>query len=188
MKFNLKKIPLSLFLLCVCVGFSGACGKLDVITLRESSEAEIPGATLVESIAQDGLQFGGFEGLQFSQSQELQNQGVKENQIDSVKMDSLILTVTNPENGDMSFLTSLEFFIDADELPKVRIASFGDFQAGQNSISMLTDDQEMKDYIVADSMTITTSVEGQKPDQTTTIKGDMAIKVDIDVGGAIFGN
>src|SRR3954468_16655570 len=95
-----------IFLLGVFLTVLVTCGGSSVtrISVSQTASANIPGATLLESLAGD-VGFGGLANFDISQSQELKNQGVKKEQISSVKLTSLTLTVTSPANGqDFTFL------------------------------------------------------------------------------------
>lgn len=174
-----------LFALGVLVAL-GNCGGLDNFEIHEDATAVIPGGTLLDQLASDAG-FDGFLNMDVDQSQELKNQGVRKNQIDSLKLKQLTLEITQPAGQDFTFLESLEFFIEAAGLPRKRIASGGPFASGATRVELAVDDVELKPYATAESMNVTTQVTGRRPPQETTVKAALTFGVDVDVLGAACG-
>lgn len=162
------------------------CGSLDTFAVSESSQATIPPGGLVEQLAGD-VGFGDFVKFDITDSRQLQNQGVTRDQIDSVRVDALRLEVLSPQGGDLSFLENLEFFVEAPGEERRRIAYGGPFPQGQSTVSLELDDVELAPYAAAESMTITTSVEGTRPDEETTVEATIELMVDVNVGGVVCG-
>lgn len=163
------------------------CGGLDTFELREESSARIDGGTLLEQFVGD-LGFGSLLNLDVTESEELKNQGVERHQIDSVRLTSLALTITDPPSGqDFTFLESLEFYVEAPGLPRQRIARGGPFPAGATRVELAADDLELAPYAAAESMRVTTAVTGRRPRQDTTVLAELALTVDVDVSGAACG-
>lgn len=163
------------------------CDSVDNFTITESSTTTIEGATLLEQLVGD-LGFGGFLNMDVSQNEELKNQGVERNQIDSVFVQSLTLTITDPPDGqDFTFIESLAFYVEAPGLDRKLIASGGPFEAGLKTVGMNVENVDLADYAAAESMDITTEVDGRRPDNTTTIRADIVLDVDVNVGGALCG-
>src|SRR3954451_12423 len=50
-----------------------------------------------------------FSNIDFNQNQDFKNQGVSKDQVQSVKIDSVKLKITSPNNQDFSFLSSMKF-------------------------------------------------------------------------------
>jgi hypothetical protein len=164
------------------------CGGLTHITVSQTASATIPGASLLESLVGD-VGFGGFANFDITQSQELKNQGVKREQIDSVKIQSLTLEITAPPSGqDFTFLESIAFFVDAPGQPQKQVAHGGPFTAGATSISMTIDDVELAPYATATSMTFTSKVTGKKPKTETVVLAKVILGADVNIGGLICGS
>lgn len=178
---NRKRISLMLVALAAIT-----CGTLDTFAVSESSRATIPRGNVLEQLAGD-VGFGDFVKLDITESQQLQNQGVTRNQIDSVRVDALTLEVVSPEGGDLSFLDELGFFVEAPGEARRRIARGGPFPAGEASVSLTLDDVDLAPYAAAESMTITTEVSGSRPDQDTTVDATIELIVDVNVGGVVCG-
>ena len=166
----------------------GACGGLDTFDIAESSAATIQGASILEQIVGD-VGFGGFLNMDISQSEEFKNQGVEKNQIDSVRLKTLTLTITNPPSGqDFTFLESLKFYAEAEGLARTLIATGGPFAAGSSSVGLDVEDVELAPYASAPSMNVTTEATGRRPGQDTTVDAAIVLTVDANVSGAVCGN
>src|SRR5687767_12227375 len=105
------------------------CSGVDNFQIDEKSTAVIPGATVVETLVD--IPFAGFGDIDLTQNETLKNRGATKDQIDSVKVTRLTLTVTAPESGqDFRFLQSLKFFVESPGVPRALIASGGPFPEG----------------------------------------------------------
>ena len=108
--------------------------------------------------------FGNFASFDITQSQELKNQGVKREQITSVKLTKLSIEVTSPANGqDLTFIDSLTFFVESPGVAKKEIAKGGPFTAGATKADLTLVDLELAPYAAAPSMTFTTAATGKRP-------------------------
>ena len=163
------------------------CGGLTHLTVTQSATAMIPAATLLEVLAGD-VGFGSLATFDITQAQEFKNQGVKREQINSVKLQTLTLEITSPMNGqDFTFLDSIAFLVDAPGQPQKEVAHGGPFAQGVKSISLTIDAVELAPYATAPSMTFSTSVKGRKPANATTIEAKVVFGADINVAGVISG-
>jgi hypothetical protein len=162
------------------------CGGLDNFLIEEQSRAVIQSGSLLEQFA-GAAGFGEFATVDITQNQSLQNQGVERHQIDSVKILSLTMTIVDPQGEDFTFLDSIEFFVEADGLPKVSIATGGPFPSGASTVELTIPDQDLADYAASESMNITTEARGRRPDQDTTIDANLMLDVDVNVEGAACG-
>jgi hypothetical protein len=161
-----------------------ACsGKLLTITVEDSSETVIERGTPLEVLVRD-MGFGDFTDLDISSRAAITNQGVEPGDISDVYFERLTLSVTDPAGADLAFIDSLEFYVSADGLPTILVASRYNFPAGQGSVEMVLEDVDIVDYVVADSMDITTEVTGSRPNADTTVLGEFALKVGATVQGA----
>src|SRR5512144_627586 len=92
------------------------CGTLDRFDVTASASADIPKATILDELL-GAVAFAGFDKLDFSQ--QIQNQGVKEDQIDSVKITSLVIHTEEGSGAALDFITSIKFYAEAEGQPKV---------------------------------------------------------------------
>ena len=121
--------------------------------------------------------FGNFGDLSFNQSQDFANQNTNKDHIDSARVSKLTLKVTSPANGSLSFLSSIEFDIQAPNLPLVRIAEAASIPAGASSVELTLDNVDIAPYAKADSFSITTKGTGTQPSQDTTIEADLTLHI-----------
>jgi hypothetical protein len=176
-------------LVVVAVVFAAlvACGGLTRVSTTQSATATIPGGSLLDLLTGD-IGFGNLGNFDITQSQEFKNQGVKREQINSVKLRTLTLTITAPATGqDFTFLNSLAFFVEAPGQEKKEVAHGGPFAVGAKEVSLTVLDVELAPYATAASMTFTTVANGKKPASTTTIEAKVTLDADVNVAGVLFG-
>ena len=173
--------------LALLIGLLITCGGLTKISATQTATATIPAGSLLDVLTGD-LGFGNLGNFDISQSQEFKNQGIKREQINSVKLRSLTLTITSPANGqDFTFLQSLAFFIEANGLAKKEIARGGPFASGAKEISLTVLDVELAPYAAAPSMTFTTTASGKRPASATTVEAKVILDADVNVAGLVCG-
>lgn len=168
----------SLVSLIACAALVSGCGGILSFDTSISGQTTIQKGTLLEQALP--MDFSGLGGIQLSQTQAFQNQGVSPDQVDSIKMKSFTLEVTDPPSGqDLSFLDAIEFDVSADGLPTQRIAQSapGAFQ-GARTVSLTVDDVELKPYATAPNFSITSkATANERPDNDTTIKATVVLHV-----------
>jgi len=157
------------------------CDSLDNIDVEAGGQATIPASTVVDTLLGQ-VAFLGFDQIDFSQ--QFANQGVTEDQVDSVHLSSFTMTVEAPASGNFDFVTSVAFFAEAKGQPKVKIASMSEIPPGARQIDLLVnEDVELKPYVTAPSMTISSEVSGKRPKEKTTVRADVVLDVDIHIPG-----
>ncbi|MEM6733304.1 MAG: hypothetical protein AAF658_17220 [Myxococcota bacterium] len=162
------------------------CSSLDTFTIEESATTVVQGS-LVGQVLGD-LGFAGFVGLDLSENQTLQNEGVERSDIDSVFVRSLSLRITDTTQGQsFDFLNSIAFFAESDGLPRVEIASGADFAPGLTEIGLDVSNVNLADYVAAPTLTITTDASGGAPAEDTSIEATLTLDVDVNVAGALCG-
>jgi hypothetical protein len=163
------------------------CAPLDVISMEETSTTTVPKASIFEQLIGD-IGFGAFLNIDIVDNTQLRNQGVKRHQIDSVYATSFTLTITSPASGqDFSFIDSLQFYVNAENLPQMRIASGSDFPLGAKELELSLDPVDLAPYAAAESMTITSDVEGRRPIEETDIEAKILLEIDLNIGGLVCG-
>jgi hypothetical protein len=164
------------------LGAALACGKLFTISVDGTGSTVIGRGTLVEGLLDD-FGFDELAQLDISESEELQNQGVEPGDIQEVVMTDFTLTATDPPGADLAFLTRISVFVESPGLPKVLIAEQTAFPPGQAEVAFDLTGEDITDYAVADSMTITTEAEGGRPEDDTTIDVYYALDVGVTAQG-----
>lgn len=156
------------------------CGTLDKVDVDASAEAQIPRATLLDELLA-AVDFGGFDDIDFAR--EIENQGVKEDQIDSVRIASFVLSTGAGAAQTLDFIESIEVHASADGLPDVVIADGADFAGKTEAELTVHGDVELKPYVIAPSMTLAVKVTGKRPSDDTTVHADVTLSVDATVPG-----
>ena len=162
------------------------CGGLDTFPIEVESQATIEGGTLLEQWVGD-LGFGGFLNMDISSHESLANQGVRPEQIDSVRLTEMRLEILEPADQDFSFIESLEFFAEAPEVEMRKVAFGGPFEDGIRAVSLERTDLDLAPYATAEQMNITTEVTGRRPANQTTLKAVVRLEVDVNVSGLLSG-
>ncbi|MGQ0507319.1 MAG: hypothetical protein ACT4TC_18595 [Myxococcaceae bacterium] len=104
----------------------------------------------------------GFSKIDFNQDQEFRNQGVKKENVTSVKTTKILLTITNPTDGDFKFLDQLQFIAKSDGLADVVVAEKTGISSlpASTTLEMDVKDVELQPYVTAPSMTLSTAGRG----------------------------
>ncbi len=141
-----------------------------------SSKSTVQGGGLVQNLV-----FGlgtGFSNFDIAQQQDFKNQGVSKSDVNSVKLKSMQLKVTSPAGATLDFLKSIEFSATSDGLPTVSVASISAIPAGATTVDLAVANVELKPYIVAPSMSVTTNANGHPPPQDTEIEASLVLDVE----------
>jgi hypothetical protein len=170
----------SIWQYAIILGILACAGQLITIGLSESAEATIEGQSTIGGLTDivGGLGFEGFAEMDISQSTELANQGVSPGDIETAVITNFQLDVVSPEDSDLSFISSLEVWIDAPDLTPVLVASQSNFPEGDQTVYFELEDVNLAEYAVSDSMNITTEASGTVPSENITISAT----VDFDIG------
>lgn len=163
---------------------AATCDGLDNITVTAEGQAVIPQRTVIDELI-GTLAFTGFEGLDLTQSQEFRNQGYSKDQVDSVHISSFTMAIQSPQGANFDFLSSIRFYASADGLPEVLIAELDPVPRGVSTLELVVDSTlELRPYVIAPSVTITTSATGTRPPDETTVNADADFEIEVNVSGA----
>lgn len=180
----MRKAPQALALALAGFWFSAGCGKLTTFDVSEQADSSVQGGGIAATLL-SSLPFSGFANMDLTQNSTLKNQGVKKNQISSVKLTGAVLTVTSPSGETLDFISSLKFVAQTDGVADAQVAHGTDFSG--TSAELTPDGAELKPYVTAPSMTLSTDASGHPPGQDTTIHAVLHFAVQVDVVGAITG-
>ncbi|MFT5681403.1 MAG: hypothetical protein ACI8RZ_002309 [Myxococcota bacterium] len=153
------------------------------ITIEETAQTTVQGGSLLEDLLGD-LGFEEFVTVDLTASEELRNQGVEPGDIVNVTLTTFDLEVLSPDNGDLSFLDEMAVYVEADGLPRMRVAFLDNFPEGQKYVSFNLDDADLTEYAVSEAMSIDTEVTGRSPASDTTIKAYFVVDVGVTSQGA----
>lgn len=177
----MNRLAISLALLgSVALG----CGA-DVFDVTANGQATVPGNPLQVDVLNNLGPLQGLTNIDIKQDEEFKNQDVSPDDVDSVKVKSFALKILSPSNQDFSFLKSVKFWA---EIPgqRVLIAEKLDIDklglTAPNPVLQLdVKDAELKQFVTAPSMTISTEAVGHQPRQDTTLEATVTLEVDVNV-------
>ena len=158
--------------LCCCC----ACGGSFSVSIS-GSETIPQGSLLTCAFAPF---FPGFSGFDIAQTEQFQNQGATKDNIQSVKLQSLVLTVTAPPGGNLGFLQSLSFSASdpSGNLPTVQVAQTSDFSGSPASVNLTIDAVELAPYAELPAMNLSSSAQLQScPSEDTTVEASVVLEV-----------
>lgn len=160
-----------------------ACGDSGLlrIDLDDSVRTTVPAATPVEVVL-GGLGFGDLVAMDLTEAEELRNQGVEPGDITTAFLMDFTLSVVSPEGEDLSFIDTMALYVEAPGLERKLVAEAADFEAA--SVSFDLTDVDLADYIVSESMTLSTEVDARRPSRETVLKADYVIEVGVTAQGA----
>lgn len=153
-------------------------------------DATVQGSTSIPASTLGGVlgalpQFGSLTNVDFSQTQDFQNQGVTKADVQSVKMKSVTILMTSPNNEDFSWLDSMTFSAQAGSMSDTVATKTGINQLGLQppnpQFSMDVTSVELAPYVTAPSMSLTADATGQSPPQDTTLQATIVITVTANV-------
>jgi hypothetical protein len=76
----------------------------------------------------------------------------RKDMIEEVKLKSLKLTITLPDDGNFNFMKSIRIYMSAEDLPEKKIAWKENISNGQGSVLDLeTSDEDLQEYIKKDN-------------------------------------
>jgi hypothetical protein len=169
----------------ILIGLSTCAGTGTVVT--KETQATIPKRD--PSLPVDGvIDIAGFNALELNYSgiEELKKNGFDSNDFSSAYLQKVQLKIIEPASGaDFSFVTSVEVYAESQGLPKVKLASGGNFEKGSTTIGLDIADADLKPYIIANQVKISVVAKGKQPDVEVKVKATLEIGVTPDVLGLI---
>mgnify|MGYP006906266911 CR=1 FL=1 len=162
-----------------------ACGNATLahIELEGKDEVTVSGGSIIEDLLGD-LGFDGFTNMNLADSEKLKNQGVEPGDIKDVRLVSFELETLSPKDGDLSFLSTVEIWVESPGLEPVLIAEAVEFPKGTKVVSFDVMDVDLTDFVVSESMTLTTEIEANSPKDDTRIRASYLLDVGVTIQGA----
>jgi hypothetical protein len=168
----MNRVPIAA--VAACFALAG-CGLVQ-FDVTETGDAQVPACTGLQCVLPQ-LGFTAFDNLDLSQSQQWQNNNANKNDVSSVLLSAASLDVTVPDGGDMSFIHSLQFYVNAPDAGQALVAEGDTFPAGQSHVELTTYPVELAPYVKASAMTVTTNATGTQPQQDTTLHATLTFHV-----------
>jgi hypothetical protein len=198
---RIRNVAWLLCVLCVlCV--AGGCQQLTTVVVPATSEIEVPGANILggNPLVPDDVFPAGVlsEALAQSISQSIDTAGANKDAVDSLKLTTLTLTVTNPNEGErqlrgLGFIEKLTIFVSAEGASPVVAAESAagafDGTPGPTGYDMPTTEVELVDIFRAgDSLEMSAELEpSEPPNFATRVRFDTEVTLQINVVGALSG-
>ena len=151
------------------------------IEVHESSKTTVEQGTVLEDLIGD-LGFEDFVSMDITAAEELQNQGVEPGDIQEVFLTEFRLTAA--DDLDLSFLDSMELYVESPGLERVRVAWQDTFPEGQSTVEFNLDEVDLTDYVVSQSVTISTEVTAHRPEEDTQVTAKFGLDVGVTAQGA----
>lgn len=162
----------------------GCSSGIATITVELEDTTEVAGGGILSELI-GSLGFDAFAQMNIVSSQELADQGVEPGDITSVTLTVVELTASSPSDADLSFLDSLSAYVEGPALPQVLVGSQDSFPEGQASVALDLEGVDLLDYVLSESMTMTTDVVGTAPVEDTTVQAYIALDVRVTVRGIV---
>lgn len=151
-----KKITIVMLLLTVVTVYPG-CKLLDKLTqfyMSYNTQLEVPATLGVNTPFNIPT-----PAITTNSKSEFSVHNTHKNLIDVINLRELNLTITDPSTQTFDFLKNIEIYMKAGNLPEIMIASLSDIpKNGLKSIQLQTVNDNLKDYIVQDSIQLRTKV------------------------------
>lgn len=168
-------VPLSALVILTTV-----CSSIDDFEVEVAGRGEVPARTPLDVVLGE-LSLLGFDRVDVSQ--QFANQGVGDEDVDSVELVSLALTVEAPADATLDFVDSVAFLVEAPDLPRREIAEISSVPRGARTVSAAVfPGVELKPYVTARSMRIALDATGERPARAVTIRADVILDVDVTTG------
>lgn len=114
-----------------------------------------------------------------------ENNSTNKNLIESIRLKSIIINITNPENANFNFLKEIRIFIKTENTVETEIANLMDIENSNSRVLELeTFNKELKDYVKEDQFTLRVIAIA---DETTSEQIDITIKNIFTVDAKILG-
>lgn len=163
--------------------FALGCGRLFNITIDDEVVTTVERGTVLEEFT-GSLGFDELTAINVFDAQELQNQGVEPGDVEEVVLTQFDLEATAPEGADLSFLQELKLFVEAPGLDRLELASRSDFPEGQAYVELDLSGADISEYVVSESMTLTTDITANRPEEDIDVTAYWALRVGVTGQGA----
>ncbi|CAM4504700.1 MULTISPECIES: hypothetical protein [Myxococcus] len=164
-----------------CLGLS-ACASSS-FTTEVKGESTVPAGPPGVDTPLNGLPaISSFAGMDFDKNQDFKNQGIHKGEVTSVKVESLTLKVLSPNDQDLRFLDSVEFYARAGDR-EARIAARQDVSAldlrpPNPVLSLRVDNVELQPFVSAPSMSIIIRGRGIMPAREVRLQAVVKLQVE----------
>lgn len=157
-----------------------ACGDLDVFDVPVDGVLTIPGDPLGAQLPiVDEVPFQGLTNRSFREA--FAKEGVSIDDVESIRLTSLRISVQQPEGAPLDFMQAITFSIEAEGRERRQIAHLDPVPRGVDVIELETDSVNLKPWIQADGMEVRAIVKGTLPLDETRLRARANFEVDAGV-------
>lgn len=146
------------------------------IDIPITSSTTVQGGTLFQNLLAQS--FGDFTSIDLASTSEFKNAGIDKDDVESVRLSGLTLTVTAPAGGTLEFVDEIAFFVQADGLPKVKVAEATNVPDSATTLVLTTTNVEIAPYVTAPKLSLTTETKAHAPRSETTLEAKAVFTVD----------
>jgi hypothetical protein len=169
------RASLRLFVLTSLCLFAGAACNA-TFDVHVSSKSTVKSGGLFQNLV--GSTFGDFSSLDLSQTSDFKNAGVTKNEVDSVKLSKATLKIDSPQGATFEFLDDISFFVETEGQPRQKIAEAKNIPNDATNVDLTVFPVELKPYVTAPKMSVTTESTAHAPQNDTTIEAGLTFTVD----------
>lgn len=155
------------------------CG---LLTFDVDSEASthVDGAGALGTLL-DVLSFSGLDDFNVDVQSAMQDQGVEDGDVSSVRITSFTLTGSP---GDLSFLDDFSVYLSAPGLDEVLVASGDAFPEGHLVVELSVPDVDLTPYVVADESSFRVVANGSAPADDVDVTAAFTVEIVATTQGA----
>lgn len=159
------------------VALLAGCASLDQFELDLSAQATVPGNS-ARFLSPHGFPSGA------DVAKRIENQGVRPEDVKTARLTEGTISLVGPPEGAIPEMERFELFVEADELPKVRVASAPKTAFGNapTRVVLELDAVELRPYLTASGMNISPEVEidpAKRALYDVTLSIDLRLFVDL---------
>lgn len=113
----------------------------------------------------------------------LDSYNTQENLVNQIYLSNCMIQVTNPNDGDFSFLSDINIYIQVSGLPDKRIA-WSDTIPNERNLELITTEDDLKEYLFNDNYTLRIIATN---DEVTTSTYEVTIHSSFDINAQFIG-
>jgi hypothetical protein len=164
-----------LLALCLWAGLAAlGCEPAIEFDVDLSGQTEVQGSLVGNVLS--ALDFAGFGTLDFSSTEEFENNDVTREHVKAARLTALELTVVQPAGGNLDFIDELSFFAEAEGQDKVKVAS-ATVPDGVQNVQLEPEDVDLGPYVRSESMALTTEADARPPNEDTTLEANLTVHI-----------
>ncbi len=155
---------------------------LDNFDVSVGGETTVSAATPIELILGDFPLAEDFAKFDITEGQGFDTSKYDRDDVDSIHVKSLKMSALSPDGSDLSFLGTVVFYVETDDLPKKEFARREGFPEGESTVWFDTTGDEMKRYFLTPDGVVSVEIQDSaRPEEETVIYTEVVFDVDVNV-------